>query len=586
VRPLRLVLSGFRSFRAEQILDFDGLGLVAIVGEAGAGKSSILEAIVYALYNKSTLGEAEAKHLIALGAETMQVAFDFEIDAIRYRVARSASLATGRLALHALRRLDDPLYHFDGETQVNEEIRRLCGLEYDSFIKAITLSQGRFADLLTAKDADRSRVLGELFGLADIDRVREMLEQSYERSRDLCASLHAKLEILGRDPAGRAAAARGELALASGRLASVTAELCALYAVLIHSRRLETLEESAEDLRRRLAVAWPRHEAALREREEARDADAEIGVDAELLSAVEELRECEESWSRVERVVAAALAGADQAVRILEDFEIRDDDLVPTRVRYGASEGIEWGARLRAWADRYRPKVEAAEADARAALRSAEQRLAALLGEGDSPEVAEPARLARGIAERLAAADALMRTLEHLRYYLRSNEFKEYVMRLRERGLLGVATEILRKMTADRYAFAEGFGILDAQTHAVRAPQSLAGGEKFLASFALALGLVDLAPQARRVGALFFDEWSGSPDGASLEVALAELADRAGSGKMICVITHVRGVAALAGTVFRVQRQAGGSVVSRLSDDERERFIDDALASMLQEAPR
>jgi len=91
MRPLRLSLAGFRSFRAEQALDFSDLGLFAIVGDTGAGKSSILEAIVYALYNKSTFSERDVKQLIALDADTMRVDLHFEVGGLRYSVTRSAS---------------------------------------------------------------------------------------------------------------------------------------------------------------------------------------------------------------------------------------------------------------------------------------------------------------------------------------------------------------------------------------------------------------------------------------------------------------------------------------------------------------
>lgn len=54
MRPRRLRVKGLRSFRAEREIDFTDLGLVALVGDTGAGKSSILEAITYALYNATT----------------------------------------------------------------------------------------------------------------------------------------------------------------------------------------------------------------------------------------------------------------------------------------------------------------------------------------------------------------------------------------------------------------------------------------------------------------------------------------------------------------------------------------------------
>jgi len=199
VRPVSLRLSGFRSFRAEQTIDFSGLGLFAIVGDTGSGKSSILEAIVYALFNATTWNERDVKTLIALDATTMRVDFAFAVDDRTYRVTRSAS-SVARPPIHSLRCDELPDFRADGEATVKTELQRLLGLDYSTFTKTVVLPQGRFADLLTAKPADRTRALTELLGLDEIDRIRETLEIPRERFRTMCATLRAKRDQLGQDP--------------------------------------------------------------------------------------------------------------------------------------------------------------------------------------------------------------------------------------------------------------------------------------------------------------------------------------------------------------------------------------------------
>ena len=61
MRPLRLRVRGLRSYRADQEIDFSNVALMAIVGDTGAGKSSILEAITYALYNATTWDQRRAR---------------------------------------------------------------------------------------------------------------------------------------------------------------------------------------------------------------------------------------------------------------------------------------------------------------------------------------------------------------------------------------------------------------------------------------------------------------------------------------------------------------------------------------------
>src|SRR5690606_2745059 len=58
MRPLRLVVEGLRSYRNRQEIDFENTGLFAITGPTGAGKSSILEALVFALYHASTFDKS------------------------------------------------------------------------------------------------------------------------------------------------------------------------------------------------------------------------------------------------------------------------------------------------------------------------------------------------------------------------------------------------------------------------------------------------------------------------------------------------------------------------------------------------
>ena len=54
MKPLRLEIENLRSFKKKRVIFFDGLGLFAVIGDTGAGKTSLLEAITYALFNRTT----------------------------------------------------------------------------------------------------------------------------------------------------------------------------------------------------------------------------------------------------------------------------------------------------------------------------------------------------------------------------------------------------------------------------------------------------------------------------------------------------------------------------------------------------
>ena len=100
MKPVKLELKGFTSFREKTSLDFSGLDLFAITGPTGAGKTSLLDAMTYALYGKTPrLGKAAAE-LISQGEPALNVSLEFRAGPELYRVTRTldedAQSARGR----------------------------------------------------------------------------------------------------------------------------------------------------------------------------------------------------------------------------------------------------------------------------------------------------------------------------------------------------------------------------------------------------------------------------------------------------------------------------------------------------------
>ncbi len=95
MRSLELSLEGFTSFRSRQTLDFSNLDLFAITGPTGAGKTSLLDAITFALYGHvARFGkDAKASELVSLGSQNLKVSFRFSVRGIEYRVCRGDELA-------------------------------------------------------------------------------------------------------------------------------------------------------------------------------------------------------------------------------------------------------------------------------------------------------------------------------------------------------------------------------------------------------------------------------------------------------------------------------------------------------------
>ena len=91
MRPLRLEVKGFTAYRETQVLDFEDLDLFAVTGPTGSGKSSLLDAMTYALYGRVPRIGNRASLLIAQGQPRLAVMLDFAVNGQRYRVTRSTA---------------------------------------------------------------------------------------------------------------------------------------------------------------------------------------------------------------------------------------------------------------------------------------------------------------------------------------------------------------------------------------------------------------------------------------------------------------------------------------------------------------
>jgi exonuclease SbcC len=206
MRPLQLSFSGIRSYAGHVgPLDFVGKSSVAIVGDTGAGQSTILEAITLGLYGNSTWTGGGHKELMAEGAAQMTVDFTFIHDNQRWRVRRVFHANTTP-STHLLENLDTA-EHTDNARPVNRKIEALLQLDYDSFKSAVLLPQGKFDQLLTATGSERTRVLKSIFGVQALETMRERAGRHHDQLTELT---HQAEIIRGRlldDPESAAAAA-------------------------------------------------------------------------------------------------------------------------------------------------------------------------------------------------------------------------------------------------------------------------------------------------------------------------------------------------------------------------------------------
>src|SRR3972149_5403851 len=171
MRPRSLTLRGFRSYADETRFDFTGRRLVGIVGPIGAGKSSILDAVAFALYGETPRAGKTTNPLISQRRDTLHVELVFEVDGEVWKVVRA--LRRKGAPAHTLYRVDDAGGHAVAPKApaVPARVEPLLGLDFDAFRRSVLLAQNQFAGFIEATPGKRDQVLKGVFGF---DRLAAM----------------------------------------------------------------------------------------------------------------------------------------------------------------------------------------------------------------------------------------------------------------------------------------------------------------------------------------------------------------------------------------------------------------------------
>ncbi|MGF1581393.1 MAG: AAA family ATPase [Gemmataceae bacterium] len=185
--PLRVKLKGFLCYKDEQEVSFDGSSLWMLSGLNGSGKSSIFDAVTYALFGHHRGGSTGAAELINKKSDNLEVEFDFLQEGQGYRVhrtlrrkAKGGTSSTQQVyrrfssdgnGKHGWEAIPDTTKRVDFDRWVRENI----GLSYDTFTSSVLLLQGKAEKLLDSAAKGRFEVLA---GIVDLDRFRQLAERS------------------------------------------------------------------------------------------------------------------------------------------------------------------------------------------------------------------------------------------------------------------------------------------------------------------------------------------------------------------------------------------------------------------------
>ncbi len=193
MRPIMLDLHGFASFRDEAHVDFGDADFFALVGPTGSGKSTVIDAMTFALYGSVPRWGRKGMVSLALAPTVARgtVKLVFEVDRQRYVVARELRRTGGTVSQRAasLERLADPRGLARPATRPSRWPRtstasttpsRSCSAcRYEDFVQCVVLPQGQFADFLHAKPAERQDILLRLLGA---EHYRLMMAKANQRA--------------------------------------------------------------------------------------------------------------------------------------------------------------------------------------------------------------------------------------------------------------------------------------------------------------------------------------------------------------------------------------------------------------------
>ena len=187
MRPKRLVMSGFGSFHDKTEVDFSDLGLAAIVGSTGAGKSTIIDGVTFALYGRVARHSSDQlAPIINQKAQEAKVLLEFEAGDASYVAARTVLLAPsggGAKTKEARLERSDGLILAGRASEMSKQAEGLLGLNFEQFTKTVVLPQGEFARFL--HDRDRQRTLRQLL---DLDVYSLMGEEARKRATAAAAA--------------------------------------------------------------------------------------------------------------------------------------------------------------------------------------------------------------------------------------------------------------------------------------------------------------------------------------------------------------------------------------------------------------
>lgn len=321
MKPERLEMVGFAPFRTATEVDFANLELFALTGPTGAGKSSVIDAITFALYGVVARydDKRSVEPIISLGAAEARIRFVFAVGARIYDAVRVVRRTAKGGATTAEARLEsDGVVLASGAAEVTRAVEGLLGLTIDHFTRSVVLPQGEFASFLHDTPSGQQELVKALLDMGVLDVIRRsateraktagaLADQARERIEEL-ADATEEAERMAVERVSALVALTEAVADSEDKIAVVQAALGSATEELANLRNRRVLLEGVAvppgvpELARSLADAMAAAEAAATRMEEAAAAEAEAQEKASGVPTEETLRRAAEILGQMDRL--------------------------------------------------------------------------------------------------------------------------------------------------------------------------------------------------------------------------------------------------------------------------------------------
>ncbi|HVS38851.1 MAG TPA: SMC family ATPase, partial [Gemmataceae bacterium] len=343
--PQRVQLKGFLCYKDEQEIRFDGAAtLWMLSGLNGSGKSSIFDAVTYALFGHHRGGGQHAHELINKDSDALLVEFDFLLDGRQYRAKRTLRRNTrgGATGTQQILRRDGgdngsgrwaPVEETGQKREFDAWVGEHVGLTYETFTSSVLLLQGRAEKLLDSKPEGRREVLA---GIVDLERYEKLHAAADEKRKLIEGELKGLKNRLTALPVVEPLA----LAEADGRIHEAERARTAARAEVERLLGLEARAREWVELQGRLDEARRRWREAERLLETAADIERDVARLTELREVLPRMQIIAEQRNEVHKAEEKIKELTKLGQKLADELTRRDHALKLARDRKTSTQGL------------------------------------------------------------------------------------------------------------------------------------------------------------------------------------------------------------------------------------------------------